>query len=61
MPEHLALCLTAQRDSRRTKDSFSMEYNFLSPNCGLKVSAICLGAMTFHKGRSDFVSKTSIN
>ncbi len=26
-----------------------MEYNFLSPNCGLKVSELCLGTMTFRE------------
>ena len=31
------------------KQRFNMEYNFLSPNCGLKVSAICLGTMTMKK------------
>ena len=31
------------------KKRFNMEYNFLSPNCGLKVSAICLGTMTMKK------------
>ena len=27
-----------------------MEYNFISDNCGLQVSSICLGTMTFGKG-----------
>ena len=31
------------------KQKFNMEYNFLSPNCGLKVSSICLGTMTMMK------------
>jgi len=28
----------------------SVEYNWLSENCGLKVSNICLGTMTFGTG-----------
>ena len=28
---------------------YKMEYEFLSPNCGLKVSSICLGTMTMKK------------
>ena len=33
-----------------------MEYNFLSPNCGLK---LCLGTAFFEKGYSTIVSKSA--
>ncbi len=32
-----------------------MEYNFLSPNCGLKVSELCLGTMTFKEDATSTV------
>ena len=35
-----------------------MEYNFLSRNCGLKVSAICLGGVHLQKNATDSVSST---
>ena len=38
------------------KQRFNMEYNYLTPICGLKVSAICLGTMTFQRTKNDHVS-----
>jgi len=29
------------------KSKLSVEYNWLGPNCGIKVSNLCLGTMTF--------------
>ena len=37
-----------------------MEYNFLSRNCGLKVSAICLGGVHLQKNARDSVSFTPL-
>ncbi len=33
-----------------------MEHNYLSLNCGLKVSPICLGTMTFKRDLEQHVS-----
>ena len=42
-------------DSEEKK--LSVEYNFLSNNCGLKVSNLCLGTMTFG---TDHVSEQTV-
>lgn len=49
------------RRSAACEDSaMTMEYGFLSPNCGLQVSKLCLGAMTFQKEKTKFVSRSSV-
>ena len=39
----------------------AVEYNFLSTNCGLKVSNLCYGAMTFGENKVGMRSKSLNN